>query len=34
MLEKGVVRFLGTPDELKNSPDDVVQEFIERYAEK
>jgi phospholipid/cholesterol/gamma-HCH transport system ATP-binding protein len=34
MLEKGVVHFLGTPDELKNSPDDVVQEFIERYAEK
>jgi phospholipid/cholesterol/gamma-HCH transport system ATP-binding protein len=29
MLKEGVIRFLGTPDELRNSTDSVVQDFIE-----
>ena len=29
MLKRGVIHFLGTPDELKNSPDPEVQDFIE-----
>ncbi len=28
MLYQGTVRFLGTPDEIRRSPDDVVQQFI------
>jgi phospholipid/cholesterol/gamma-HCH transport system ATP-binding protein len=32
MLEEGLIRFEGTPQELRNSSDPVVQEFIERYA--
>ncbi len=31
MLDQGLVRFLGTPDELRASNDEVVREFIERY---
>ena len=30
-LEEGLIRFIGTPDELRNSDDPVVREFIERY---
>ncbi len=29
MLKEGVIRFLGTPEELRSSPDPVVQDFIE-----
>lgn len=29
MLKRGVIHFLGTPDELRNSPDPEVQDFIE-----
>ncbi|MBL9113425.1 MAG: ATP-binding cassette domain-containing protein [Verrucomicrobiaceae bacterium] len=29
MLKRGVIRFLGTPDELRNSADPEVQDFIE-----
>ena len=29
MLKRGVIHFLGTPEELKNSPDQEVQDFIE-----
>ena len=29
MLKKGVIHFLGTPTELRNSPDPEVQDFIE-----
>ncbi len=29
MLKRGVIHFLGTPEELKNSPDPEVQDFIE-----
>jgi phospholipid/cholesterol/gamma-HCH transport system ATP-binding protein len=29
MLKRGVIRFLGTPEELKNCPDQEVQDFIE-----
>ncbi|MBC8145545.1 MAG: ATP-binding cassette domain-containing protein [bacterium] len=32
MLDDGGIRFIGTPLEMQNSPDEVVQEFIERYA--
>ena len=32
MLEEGRIQFQGTPDELQNSDDPVVREFIERYA--
>ena len=28
MLKRGVIRFLGTPDELRNCTDDEVQDFI------
>jgi len=28
MLKRGVIKFLGTPDELRNCPDDEVQDFI------
>jgi phospholipid/cholesterol/gamma-HCH transport system ATP-binding protein len=31
LLEQGVVRFLGTAEELRASEDEVVREFIERY---
>lgn len=31
MLEQGKVHFWGTPDELRQSNDPVVREFIERY---
>lgn len=31
MLDAGVVRFLGNVDELRNSTDHVVREFIDRY---
>ncbi len=33
MLHYGVVRFNGTPEELKNSTDDVVRQFIEGNVE-
>ncbi|MBK8910876.1 MAG: ATP-binding cassette domain-containing protein [Chlorobi bacterium] len=34
-LEEGLIRFIGTPQELRQSEDPVVREFIERYnAEK
>lgn len=33
MLHYGVVRFNGTPEELKNSADDVVRQFIEGNVE-
>lgn len=29
MLKRGVIYFLGTPEELRNSPDPEVQDFIE-----
>ena len=29
MLKEGVIRFLGTPEELRNCPDPLVQDFIE-----
>jgi phospholipid/cholesterol/gamma-HCH transport system ATP-binding protein len=29
MLKRGVIHFLGTPDELRNCPDPEVQDFIE-----
>lgn len=29
MLKEGVIHFLGTPDELRNCPDPLVQDFIE-----
>jgi phospholipid/cholesterol/gamma-HCH transport system ATP-binding protein len=29
MLKRGVIRFLGTPDELRNCPDQEVQDFIQ-----
>jgi phospholipid/cholesterol/gamma-HCH transport system ATP-binding protein len=29
MLKRGVIKFLGTPDELRNCPDPEVQDFIE-----
>ena len=29
MLKEGVIRFLGTPEELRNSTDQLVQDFIE-----
>lgn len=29
MLKRGVIHFLGTPEELRNSPDPEVQDFIE-----
>jgi phospholipid/cholesterol/gamma-HCH transport system ATP-binding protein len=29
MLKRGVIHFLGTPDELRHSPDPEVQDFIE-----
>lgn len=32
MLEEGLIRFIGTPQELRQSDDPIVQEFIERYA--
>jgi phospholipid/cholesterol/gamma-HCH transport system ATP-binding protein len=32
MLEDGLIHFQGTPQELQQSTDPVVQEFIERYA--
>ncbi len=31
MLNKGVVHFLGTPDELRHSTDPVVAKFVARY---
>lgn len=31
-LEEGLIRFIGTPQELRNSDDPVVREFIERYS--
>ncbi len=32
LLDQGLIRFTGTPNELQRSTDPVVQEFIERYA--
>jgi phospholipid/cholesterol/gamma-HCH transport system ATP-binding protein len=32
MLHEGEIQFTGTPVELQNSSDPIVQEFIERYA--
>ena len=32
MLEDGLIHFEGSPDDLQNSDDPVVREFIERYA--
>jgi phospholipid/cholesterol/gamma-HCH transport system ATP-binding protein len=32
LLDDGLIRFTGTPAELQQSSDPVVQEFIERYA--
>jgi phospholipid/cholesterol/gamma-HCH transport system ATP-binding protein len=32
MLHEGLIRFIGTPVELQQSDDPIVQEFIERYA--
>lgn len=29
MLKNGTIRFCGTPDELRNSPDEDIQDFIE-----
>jgi phospholipid/cholesterol/gamma-HCH transport system ATP-binding protein len=31
MLHEGKVQFNGTPDEMKRSQDEVVQEFLDRY---
>jgi phospholipid/cholesterol/gamma-HCH transport system ATP-binding protein len=28
MLKNGVIHWLGTPDELRNSPDPDIQDFI------
>lgn len=33
MLKRGVIHFLGTPDELRHSPDQEVQDFIEGRSE-
>ncbi|ACO03936.1 MAG TPA: ABC transporter ATP-binding protein [Persephonella sp.] len=33
MIHKGVIYAVGTPDEIKNHPDPVVQQFINRKAE-
>jgi hypothetical protein len=32
MLHEGLIQFIGTPVELQQSDDPIVQEFIERYA--
>lgn len=32
MLDDGLIRFEGTPQQMRDSTDPVVQEFIERYA--
>lgn len=32
-LKRGVIHFLGTPEELRNSPDKEVQDFIEGRSE-
>jgi len=32
-IHKGVIYAIGTPEEIKNSPDPVVQQFINRRAE-
>ena len=32
MLDEGIIRFEGTPDELTHSTDPVVMEFVERYV--
>ncbi len=31
MLNEGIIRFYGSPDELRNSTDEAVQEFLYRY---
>ncbi|WP_457621262.1 ABC transporter ATP-binding protein [Persephonella sp.] len=33
MIHKGVIYAIGTPDEIRNHPDPVVQQFINRKAE-
>ncbi|WP_457638642.1 ABC transporter ATP-binding protein [Persephonella sp.] len=33
MIHKGVIYAIGTPEEIKNNPDPVVQQFINRKAE-
>ena len=32
MLHSGVLRFVGTPEEFRNSPDTVVRAFVARAA--
>ncbi len=32
MLDGGIIRFCGTPDEFKDSPDTVVRAFVDRAA--
>lgn len=32
MLHSGTLRFIGTPDEFRNSPDQVVRAFVDRAA--
>ena len=32
MLDNGTLRFCGTPEEFRNSPDRVVQAFVDREA--
>ena len=34
MLEEGEIHFIGTPDELRESDDPIVREFIARYEEE
>ena len=33
MIHKGVIYAIGTPEEIKNNPDPIVQQFINRRAE-
>jgi phospholipid/cholesterol/gamma-HCH transport system ATP-binding protein len=33
MLYKGEVRMLGTPEDFRQSPDEIVQQFIHGRAE-
>lgn len=33
MIHKGVIYAIGTPEEIKNNPDPIVQQFINRKAE-
>jgi len=33
MIHKGKIYAIGTPEEIKNNPDPIVQQFINRKAE-